>query len=215
MDAMAQKAQALRDEISSLRRSRHKRNALLKNVSKTNDLKPLRQKPEVQRLLKGHFGKIYAMRWDRSSKYVEERPPPAEGEEPGPATGISTLDSCRLISASQDGKLILWNGYKTNKENAVPLADSWVMSCDISNNCDTYNGKIHLASCGMDTNLTIFTLDEGGHTKYEMKDHSSFVSSCRFSVNGKEITTSSADKSCILWDVPTKKVSRSPIIRVI
>ncbi|CAM9630398.1 unnamed protein product, partial [Ectocarpus sp. 12 AP-2014] len=28
-----------------------------------------------------------------------------------------------------DGKLIIWNGYTTNKVQAIPLRSSWVMTC--------------------------------------------------------------------------------------
>ena len=34
-----------------------------------------------------------------------------------------------LVSASQDGKLIVWDGYTTNKVHAIPLRSSWVMTC--------------------------------------------------------------------------------------
>jgi guanine nucleotide-binding protein G(I)/G(S)/G(T) subunit beta-1 len=37
---------------------------------------------------------------------------------------------CRnLVSASQDGKLIVWDSYSTNKVHAIPLRSSWVMTC--------------------------------------------------------------------------------------
>ena len=56
-----------------------------------------------QRHLRGHFGKIYAMHW--------------------------AADSRSLVSASQDGKLIVWDAFTTNKTAAVPLRSSWVMTC--------------------------------------------------------------------------------------
>ena len=34
-----------------------------------------------------------------------------------------------LVSASQDGKLIVWDSYSTNKVHAIPLRSSWVMTC--------------------------------------------------------------------------------------
>lgn len=37
--------------------------------------------------------------------------------------------SRNLVSASQDGKLIVWDGYTTNKVHAIPLRSSWVMTC--------------------------------------------------------------------------------------
>ena len=57
-----------------------------------------------RRSLKGHFGKIYAMHW----------------------AGESMSDN--LVSASQDGKLIVWNALTTNKVNAIPLRSSQVLS---------------------------------------------------------------------------------------
>lgn len=37
--------------------------------------------------------------------------------------------SRNLVSASQDGKLIVWDSYSTNKVYAIPLRSSWVMTC--------------------------------------------------------------------------------------
>ena len=39
------------------------------------------------------------------------------------------LNSRHLLSASQDGKLIVWDSYTTIKEAAIPLKSSWVMTC--------------------------------------------------------------------------------------
>ena len=42
------------------------------------------------------------------------------------------LVPCRqLVSASQDGKLIVWDAYTTNKVHAI-LRSSWVMTCAYS-----------------------------------------------------------------------------------
>ena len=38
----------------------------------------------------------------------------------------------QLVSASQDGKLIVWDAYTTNKVHAIPLRSSWVMTCAYS-----------------------------------------------------------------------------------
>ena len=56
-----------------------------------------------RRTLRGHLAKIYAMQW--------------------------ASDSRNLVSASQDGKLIVWDSYSTNKVHAIPLRSSWVMTC--------------------------------------------------------------------------------------
>jgi len=50
---------------------------------------------KVRRTLKGHLAKIYALHW--------------------------AVDKRHLVSASQDGKLIVWDAYTTNKVHAIPL----------------------------------------------------------------------------------------------
>ena len=50
-----------------------------------------------RRVLKGHFAKIYAMHWAESPQCKNN-----------------------LVSASQDGKLIVWNAFTTNKVHPGP-----------------------------------------------------------------------------------------------
>merc|ERR1719310_2188802 len=84
-----------------------------------------------RRVLKGHFAKIYAMHW-------------VDGQGPG----------CRnLVSASQDGKLIVWNAFTTNKVHAIPLRSSWVMTCAFSG-----SGK-KVACGGLDNICSIYNLN--------------------------------------------------------
>ena len=63
-----------------------------------------------RKVLKGHFAKIYAMHWAENESDVGKQ----------------------LVSASQDGKLIVWNAFTTNKVHAIPLRSSWVMTCAFS-----------------------------------------------------------------------------------
>jgi len=62
---------------------------------------------KARRSLKGHLGKIYALHW--------------AGE-----------NSRNLVSASQDGKLLIWDALSTNKLQAIPMRSSWVMTCAYS-----------------------------------------------------------------------------------
>jgi guanine nucleotide-binding protein G(I)/G(S)/G(T) subunit beta-1 len=131
-----------------------------------------------RRILKGHFGKIYAMHW-------------------------SAADSRHLVSASQDGKLIIWNGFTTNKVHAIPLRSSWVMTC-------AYSPSGQLVACGgLDNLCSVYKLPQGtkdvGQQKTygELAQHEGYLSCCRF-VRDNEIITSSGDSTCILWDVETK-----------
>jgi len=134
-----------------------------------------------RRILKGHFGKIYALHW-------------------------SAADSRHLVSASQDGKLIIWNAFSTNKVHAIPLRSSWVMTC-------AYSPSGSMVACGgLDNLCSVYKLPaskDGGATSgaqktyAELAQHEGYLSCCRF-VRDNEILTSSGDSTCILWDVETK-----------
>ena len=80
-----------------------KKTGTMKECTKGKMLKQISTQPKMRRLLRGHFGKVYAMHWSG--------------------------DATQLVSASQDGKLIIWNGFTTNKVQAIPLRSSWVMTC--------------------------------------------------------------------------------------
>lgn len=130
-----------------------------------------------RRILKGHFGKIYAMHW--------------------------STDSRHLVSASQDGKLIIWNAFTTNKVHAIPLRSSWVMTC-------AYAPSGNLVACGgLDNICSLYRLPQGSKeagqqkTYGELSQHEGYLSCCRF-IRDNEIITSSGDSTCILWDVETR-----------
>jgi guanine nucleotide-binding protein G(I)/G(S)/G(T) subunit beta-1 len=132
-----------------------------------------------RRILKGHFGKIYAMHWSNDSRH--------------------------LVSASQDGKLIIWNAFTTNKVHAIPLRSSWVMTC-------AYSPSGNMVACGgLDNLCSVYKLPNGmkegsvGQQKVfaELAQHEGYLSCCRF-IRDDEVVTSSGDSTCILWDVETK-----------
>eukprot|EP00966_Prymnesium_polylepis_P076946 1783205-Prymnesium_polylepis.1 len=94
---------AMKDEIAKLRAAKATGGAPLEDKG----VPPISKLAiKNRRVLKGHFAKIYAMHW-------------AEGQ----------ASSRNLVSASQDGKLIVWNAFTTNKVHAIPLRSSWVMTC--------------------------------------------------------------------------------------
>jgi len=135
-----------------------------------------------RRILKGHFGKIYALSW-------------------------SEKDHRHLVSASQDGKLIIWNGFTTNKVHAIPLRSSWVMTCAYAPSGD------FVACGGLDNLCSVYKLPGPNvkandtttqHTTAELAQHEGYLSCCRF-INDGEIITSSGDSTCILWDVSNKQ----------
>lgn len=125
-----------------------------------------------RRALRGHLAKIYAMHW--------------------------AADRRHLVSASQDGKLIVWDAYTTNKVHAIPLRSSWVMTC-------AYSPSGNFVACGgLDNICSIYNLNSKDGTNVkgarELSAHSGYLSCCRF-INDRQIVTSSGDMTCMLWDI--------------
>lgn len=125
-----------------------------------------------RRSLRGHLAKIYAMHWSQDRRH--------------------------LVSASQDGKLIVWDAYTTNKVHAIPLRSSWVMTC-------AYAPSGNFVACGgLDNICSIYNLrrPDGGRVNgaRELSAHSGYLSCCRF-INDRQIVTSSGDMTCMLWDI--------------
>eukprot|EP00924_Labyrinthula_sp_SR-Ha-C_P008542 augustus_masked-scaffold_32-processed-gene-3.28-mRNA-1 protein AED:0.01 eAED:0.01 QI:0/-1/0/1/-1/1/1/0/344 len=137
--------------------------------------------PKVRRNLKGHFGKVYALHW---------------------AGGGSD----QLVSASQDGKLIVWNANTTNKVQAIPLRSSWVMTCAFEQTENKF-----VACGGLDNLCSLYKLDSdaavSGNTRAmkELAHHDGYLSCCRF-FSPQNILTSSGDSTCVYWDVERGEV---------
>lgn len=132
---------------------------------------PLGPAPKMRRPLKGHFGKVYAMHWSGNSK--------------------------DLVSASQDGKLIVWDGMQNVKIQAIPLRSSWVMTCAFE------QSKGNLVACGgLDNLCSIYQLNQPQvmRSYRELAAHDGYLSCCRF-INEGSILTSSGDSTCMLWDI--------------
>jgi guanine nucleotide-binding protein G(I)/G(S)/G(T) subunit beta-1 len=129
-----------------------------------NDTPPLpRLTLKVRRTLKGHLAKIYSLHW--------------------------ATDKRHIVSASQDGKLIVWDAYTT-------------MTC-------AYSPSGNFVACGgLDNICSIYSIrgagpgGPGGQVKLarELSAHSGYLSACRF-IDDRRIVTSSGDMSCMLWDI--------------
>lgn len=132
--------------------------------------------PKNRRTLRGHFGKVYALHWSG--------------------------DSTCLVSASQDGKLIVWNAMQNLKLQAIPLRSSWVMTCAFEQ-----NNKSLVACGGLDNLCSVYQLGQQqvSRSHRELAAHDGYLSCCRF-ITDKQILTSSGDTTCILWDVETGSV---------
>ncbi|KAI8329541.1 guanine nucleotide-binding protein subunit beta [Chlamydoabsidia padenii] len=174
-DATTERIAAARREAELLKeRIKQRREALSDTTLPTmaKGVEPLpRLVMKVRRHLRGHLAKIYAMHWAQDGQH--------------------------LVSASQDGKLIVWNAYTTNKLHAVPLRSSWVMTC-------AYSPSGNFAACGgLDNVCSIYNLTsrEGPvRPARELSAHTGYLSCCRF-LDDRRILTSSGDMTCMLWDV--------------
>jgi len=175
MSDTQEKIKAAREEVEGLKKQientrNEKGDKGLAEVSGTSV-----EKCELKnrKMLKGHFGKIYAMHWD--------------------------VDDRRVVSASQDGKLIIWNALTTNKIQAIPLRSSWVMTC-------AFGTDSEMVACGgLDNICSIYNVNADSAPQKptrELQGHDGYLSCCRF-LNPQEIITSSGDSTCILWDMET------------
>lgn len=86
---------------------------------------------KTRRILKGHQGKVLCLDWSD--------------------------DKRRIVSSSQDGKLIIRDSFTTNMEHAITMPTTWVMSCAFAP-----SGNI-VACGGLDNKITVYPLvnDDG------------------------------------------------------
>lgn len=178
MSSVAERIEAAKTQLKDLKKQITKvRNDKdvggLEHVSGLQELPPSVNVPKQRRILKGHFGKVYAMHWAGDSKH--------------------------LVSASQDGKLIVWNGFMNSKIHLIPLRSSWVMTCAYEQKQDSY-----VACGGLDNLCSIYNVSDTAspqlRTTRELAAHDGYLSSCRF-INDNDIITASGDGTCMLWDI--------------
>ncbi|KAL5715232.1 Guanine nucleotide-binding protein subunit beta [Ranunculus cassubicifolius] len=130
------------------------------------------------RTLQGHTGKVYSLDWSREKN--------------------------RIVSASQDGRLIVWNALTRQKTHAIKLSCAWVMTC-------TFSPSSQYVACGgLDSACSIYNLsspaERDGNLPLSrmLSGHKGYVSSCQYVPNDdSHLITSSGDQTCALWDVTT------------
>jgi len=171
---IAQRIQNAEDEAKELRKQIKesqdaKADTTLSTFTKNMD-KLEKCSMKCRRTLRGHLSKIYALQWSDEKTH--------------------------LVSASQDGKMIVWDALTTNKTHAIPLRCSWVMTC-------AYSPSGRYAACGgLDNICSVYKLDAENYNKplIELNNHTGYLSCCRF-LNDQQMLTSSGDGTCILWDI--------------
>ncbi|XP_074650432.1 guanine nucleotide-binding protein subunit beta-5-like [Tubulanus polymorphus] len=133
-----------------------------------------------RRALKGHQGKVLCMDWCQDKRHV--------------------------VSSSQDGKMIVWDAFTTNKEHAVTIPTTWVMAC-------AYGPSGSVVACGgLDNKCTLYplSLDEDPALKKKtVASHTSYLSCCTFTHSDQQILTGSGDGTCALWDVESSTMIQS------
>ncbi|XP_054159021.1 guanine nucleotide-binding protein subunit beta-5-like isoform X2 [Oppia nitens] len=133
-----------------------------------------------RRVLKGHQGKVLCCDW--------------------------SYDNRHIVSSSQDGKLIIWDAFTTNKEHAITMPTTWVMAC-------AYGPSGNLVACGgLDNKVTVYPLyveEDVATKKKNVGTHTSYMSCCLFPGTDQQILTGSGDSTCALWDVECASLIQS------
>eukprot|EP00941_MAST-03F_sp_MAST-3F-sp1_P005663 g5663.t1 len=181
-EEMKEKLQNLTAKVEDLRREKNVnlQQQLGDFSSSVQSLAAGKEQCRPRRHLKGHFGKVYALQWGKNDSVN------------------SNAESNMILSASQDGKLIIWNGMNSLKADAIMLRSSWVMTCDF----EPKEGRL-VACGGLDNICSVYEPNyfKGPQPKaIELSIHDGYISCCRF-INKNHIITSSGDSTCALWDV--------------
>ncbi|RXG68582.1 Guanine nucleotide-binding protein subunit beta-2 [Armadillidium vulgare] len=115
---------------------------------------------KVRRTLKGHQGKVLCSDWCQDKRH--------------------------LVSSSQDGKMIIWDAFTTNKEHAVTMPTTWVMAC-------AYAPSGNMVACGgLDNKVTVYPLsfnEDVTSKKKAVGTHTSYMSCCTFPFSDQQILT--------------------------
>ncbi len=114
-------------------------------------------------------------------------------------------DSVHLLSAGQDGNILVWDVFTKNKLFVVGLKTPWVIACAFS------PSQQMIASGGLDDVCSLHDLrsrDGEPQLDKELKGHTGFISGIQFLDEGTLITAS-GDKTCAQWDVERSRMVNS------
>mmetsp|Transcript_16012 Transcript_16012/g.19629 ORF Transcript_16012/g.19629 Transcript_16012/m.19629 type:complete len:366 (+) Transcript_16012:28-1125(+) len=168
----------LQSQVMNIKSNNHD-NVLQRKINETKSLNKLKPNAELKKRkdLVGHFGKIYSLGWNNNGN--------------------------NIVSASQDGKLLVWDVHTSNKTLAIPLKSAWVMTC-----CFSPSNNL-VSSGGLDNVASIYDVKDavGWEVRQpvaELQSHEGYISSIEF-IDDNKILTGSGDSTCILWDLNKNK----------
>ncbi|MED6209144.1 hypothetical protein PIB30_051959 [Stylosanthes scabra] len=119
-----------------------------------------------------------------------------------------TSERNRIVSASQDGWLIVWNALTRQKIHAIKLPCARVMTTAFSPTGQS------VACGGLNSVCSIFNLnsatDKDGNLPVsrmlsgQLSGHKGYISSCQYVLDeDTNLITGSGDQTCVLWDITT------------
>ncbi|ODV84896.1 hypothetical protein CANARDRAFT_28637 [[Candida] arabinofermentans NRRL YB-2248] len=134
--------------------------------------------------LKGHYNKVLSISWHP--------------------------DNVHIVTAAQDGFLIVWDSTTGFKKSLIQLDDPWITSTDISP-----NGEL-IATGGLEDACIVYKLytepnnnqRNSKSTVSIFKGHQEYISDLSFMSNNT-IITSSGDRSLIHWDINKGQKTRT------
>lgn len=121
-------AKSFKDQIEKAKQASN--DADLKEFTSSTPLNL--QNMKCKSVLKGHLSKIYCVDW--------------------------CADNTHLVSASQDGRMIVWNAKTNYKIHSIPLTSNWIMTC-------AFAPSGNMVACGgLDNTCSIFNISNATPT---------------------------------------------------
>eukprot|EP00924_Labyrinthula_sp_SR-Ha-C_P005394 snap_masked-scaffold_1-processed-gene-30.47-mRNA-1 protein AED:0.01 eAED:0.01 QI:0/-1/0/1/-1/1/1/0/371 len=144
----------------------------------------LGEKIAHRKTLEGHFSKVYALHWGKKG---------SEGA------------ADKLVSCSQDGKILVWDAPSKNKTNVLTPKTPYTMTCAFE---QSESGVV--CAGGLDNAVSLYTLSDNveirptSQTSAVLQGHEGYISCARFLERGK-LVSSSGDTTCMYFDVESGK----------
>ncbi|XP_035509529.1 guanine nucleotide-binding protein subunit beta-4-like [Morone saxatilis] len=181
LEQLRQEAEQLRNQIRDARKACS--DSTLSQITAGLDSVG-RIQMRTRRTLRGHLAKIYAMHWGSDSRL--------------------------LVSASQDGKLIIWDSYTTNKSGDTTCALWDIETGQQATTFTGHTGDVMSLSLSPDYKTFVSGACDATSKLWDIRDgmcrqsftgHVSDINAVTFFPNGNAFGTGSDDATCRLFDL--------------